>query len=125
MEEFGATIPKYQPLRDLWHSLCDYTRQTILSHPILSFTRELVPSLFEAINNLKFIEIGSAILLISQPYKVLPFTTKIFKRQLFFFLSFYLSSFSFIVHFFRGLAGACMNPGSFFQTFFLYIHLFV
>ena len=24
MEEIGATIPKYQPLRDLWRPLCDY-----------------------------------------------------------------------------------------------------
>ena len=47
MEEIGATIPKYQPLRDLWRLLCDYARRTILSHPIRPFTRQLVPSLFE------------------------------------------------------------------------------
>ena len=47
MEEIGATIPKYQPLRDLWRPLCDYARRTILSRPIRPFTRELVPSLFE------------------------------------------------------------------------------
>ena len=47
MEEIGATIPKYQPLRVLWCLLCDYTRRTILSCPIRPFTRELVPSLFE------------------------------------------------------------------------------
>ena len=27
MEEIGATIPKYQPLRDLWRPLCDYARR--------------------------------------------------------------------------------------------------
>ena len=47
MEEIGATIPKYQPLQVVWRSLCDYARQTILSHPIRPFTRELIPSLFE------------------------------------------------------------------------------
>ena len=47
MEEIGATIPKYQPLRVLWHPLCDYARQTILSRPIHPFTKQLVPSLFE------------------------------------------------------------------------------
>ena len=66
-------------------------------------------------NNLKLIEIGSAILLI-WPYKVLPVTTKNFMHQS------YFSSFIFIVHFFRGPAGAHVNCGSFFQIFFLYIH---
>ena len=47
MEDIGATIPKYQPLRDLWRPLCDYARRTILSRPIRPFTRQLVPSLFE------------------------------------------------------------------------------
>ena len=47
MEEIGATIPKYQPLRVLWCPLCDYARRTILSRPIHPFTIELVPSLFE------------------------------------------------------------------------------
>ena len=47
MDEIGATIPKYQPLRDLWRPLCDYARRTILSRPIHPFTRQLVPSLFE------------------------------------------------------------------------------
>ena len=47
MEEIGATIPKYQPLRDLWHLLCDYAQQTILSRLICLLTRQLVPLLFE------------------------------------------------------------------------------
>ena len=47
MEKIGATIPKYQPLRVLWHPLCNYVRRTILSRPIRPFTRQLVPSLFE------------------------------------------------------------------------------
>ena len=47
MEEIGATITKYQPLRVLWRPLCDHARRTIPSHPIRPFTRQLVPSLFE------------------------------------------------------------------------------
>ena len=47
MEEIGATIPKYQPLRVLWCPLCDYARRTILSCLTCPFTRQLVPSLFE------------------------------------------------------------------------------
>ena len=50
-----------------------------MNHPFLPdslITQELVPSLFEELrNNLKFIEISSASLLI-QPYKVLPSTKK-------------------------------------------------
>ena len=65
MEKIGATIPKYQSLRVLWRPLCDYARQTILSHPICLFNRQLVPSLFkESISCMKLINIDSAILLI-------------------------------------------------------------
>ena len=76
-------------------------------HPIHPFTRQLVPSLFEESISRRFVEIYLAILLI-QPYKCLPVTTKIFTWQSFFFLSF-------ITHFFRGLAGAFVNPRSFFK----------
>ena len=85
MEEIGATIPKYQPLRVLWRPLCDYARRTILSRPIRPFTRQLVPSLFEE----SISRIYAATLPI-QPYKCLPVTTKFFTRQsFFFFLSFF------------------------------------
>ena len=46
MEEIGATIPKYQPLRVLWCPFL-HTRQT--NHcfqPDSLITQELVPSLF-------------------------------------------------------------------------------
>ena len=81
MEEIDATIPKYQPLQVLWH-LCDYARRTILSCPIRPFTRQFLHCLIP-----KLIDIDSAILLI-QPYKCLPVTTKNFTRQSFFLLSF-------------------------------------
>ena len=34
MEEVGATIPKYQPLRILWRRSCAHVRRTIPSRPI-------------------------------------------------------------------------------------------
>ena len=95
MEEIGTIIPKYQPLRVLCRLLCDYARRTILSRLIRPFTRELVPSLLEeSISRTELIEIGLAILLI-QPYKCLPVTTKFFMQNSFFLLSF--SSHTFFV----------------------------
>ena len=103
MEEISATIPKYQPLQVLWCPLCDYAQRTILSHPIRPFTRELHTFIVGRINILKLIEIGSAILLI-QPYKCLPVTKHIL---------------------FLWACGSFRKPRKFFQTLFLYIHLFV
>ena len=109
MEEIGATILKYQPLRDLWRSLYDYARRTIFSHPIRPFTREL-----GQINIPKLIEIGSAILLV-QPYKCLSVTTKKITRQSFFLLSFFLS---FSSHTVSWACGSFHEPRKFFQTLF-------
>ena len=69
-------------------------------------------------NNLKFIEIGSASLLI-WPYKILPFTTKFIRGS-----SFFLCSFIFIAYFFCGLAGACVNPEVLFSNS-LFVHSLV
>ena len=73
------------------------------------------------INNLKFVEIGSASLQI-WPYKILP-STKIFLRgRRFFFL---LSFFHFHRTLFSWACGSLRESRKFFQTLFLYIHLFV
>ena len=64
-------------------------------------------------------DIDSAILLI-QPYKYLPVTTKILCG-----IRLLSSFFHFHRTLFCRLEGAFVNPGSFFQTLFLYIHLFV
>ena len=73
---------------------------------IRPFNRELVPSLFEeSMTRTKFIEIGAAILLI-QPYiKYFLSPQKFLRCRHFFFV-------------FRGLVGACVNPGSFFKISF-------
>ena len=47
-------------------------------------------------------------------YKGLPSINNIFTRASFFYSSLFLC-FIFIAHFFRGLAGACVNPGRFSQ----------
>ena len=47
MEEIGATNPKYQPLRVLWRRLCAHARKTIPLAPIHSFTKQIVPSMYE------------------------------------------------------------------------------
>ena len=47
MEEIGATNPKYQPLRVLWRRSCAHARKTIPLAPIHSFTKQIVPSMYE------------------------------------------------------------------------------
>ena len=111
MEETGTTIPKYQPLRVLWHPLCDHAQRTIPSRQIRPFTRQLVPR----INITKLIDIDSAILLI-QPYKCLPVTTKTFTWQSFFFFFHLFSSHTFF--------GGLREPQKFFSNS-LYIHSLV
>ena len=121
MEEIGTTISKYQPLRVLCHPLCDYARLTTLSHLICSFSRELVPSLFEE-------SITQSSSTSVQPFfwysliKSFLSPQKIFTQQSFFY-------FFLLFHFHHTLfSWACMSlfePRKFFQTLFLYIHLFV
>ena len=67
------------------------------------------------------VKICYKLLYVIQVVKRFLVTTKIFAWQSFF-SSFFLL---FSSHTFQGLAGAFMNPGSFYQTLFLYIHLFV
>ena len=62
--------------------------------------------------------------LLIRPYKSL-LPQNFLMRQSFFSSTFFLSFFHFHHTLFRGLAGARVNPGRFFQTLFLYIHLFV
>ena len=47
MEEIGATNPKYQPLGILWRRLCAHTRKTIPLALIHSFTKQIVPSMYQ------------------------------------------------------------------------------
>ena len=111
MEEIGLTIPKYQPLQDLWRQLCDYARQTIHSHPIHPFTRQLVPSLFEESISL---EIYSAILLIVNAFLS---PQKILCGSRFFFLTF----FHFHHTLFSWACGSFREPQKFFSNS-LFIH---
>ena len=91
--------------------------------PDLPITRELVPSLFE-VNNLKFVEIGSASLQI-RPYKILP-STKIFLTRPSFFFSSSNSTFSFIfiAHFFSWACGRLRESQKFFSNY-LFVHSIV
>ena len=127
MEEIGATIPKYQPLRVF---MAPVVRLRTTNHPFPP-------------NSLVYYTISTFIVLKNQypevhrhrfqpffwysPYKCLPVTTKIFTRQSFFFSSLFLCFFLlfFIAHFFSGACGSfSWNSGSFFQTPF-FIHSFV
>ena len=75
-----------------------YGARCVTTHPFppnLPVTRELVPSLFEELITQSWFSQSSLI----QPYKVLPFTTKLLHGSRFFFLF----SFIFITHFFMGL----------------------
>ena len=47
MEEIGATNPEYQPLRSNGARLCAHARKTIPLAPIHSFTKQIVPSLYQ------------------------------------------------------------------------------
>ena len=47
MEEIGATNPEYQPLRVLWRRSYAHARKTIPLAPIHSFTKQIVPSMYQ------------------------------------------------------------------------------
>ena len=57
MEEIGATNPKYQPLRVLWHLLVYPRLKTIPLAPIHLFTKPIVPSLYQESLTCKYVEI--------------------------------------------------------------------
>ena len=119
MEEISVTIPKYQPLQILMALVVQLHTTNHPFPPDLSVTRELVPSLFE--ESITWSSSKSF-----QPFFWYGLIKSFLSPQKFICGShFFFLSFIFITHFFRGLAGACVNPGSYFQTFFLYKHLFV
>ena len=120
MEEIGATNPEYQPLRVLWHRLCIHARKTIPLAPIHPFTKQMVPSLCPESLTRSLFRSFSPVLCVHLIKGFLPPET--FLRASFFSL---FLCFIFIAKFFRGHAGACVNPRSFFQTLFLCIHFFV
>ena len=47
MEEIGTTNPEYQPLRVLWCRLCAQAQKIIPLAPIHSFTKQIVPSMYQ------------------------------------------------------------------------------
>ena len=47
MEEIGPTNPKYQPLQFYGGRSCAHARKTIPLAPIHSFTKQIVPSMYE------------------------------------------------------------------------------
>ena len=118
MEEIGATNPEYQPLRVLWRCSCAHARKTIPMAPIHSFTKQLVPSMYqESLTRNRFISMARV------------FRTRLinsfFHQKNVLGARRFFSCFIFIAHFYRGLAGACVNPGRFFFKLFLCIHFFV
>ena len=95
--------------------LCGHAQKTIPLAPIHPFTKQMVPSLCpESLS--RSLSQSSSPVLCKRPIKCfLPSIKLLYARRLFFFVSFI-----FIAHF-RGLAGACVNPRSFFQTL-LFVH---
>ena len=110
MKEIGATIPKYQPLRVLWRTLCNYALRTILSQSIRQFTKDLVPSLFEE-------SISRSWSKSVQTFSWYSLTNSFLLPQKFY-LAVFFSFFHFDHTLFCGLAGAYVNPGSFFKLTF-------
>ena len=101
---------------------CAHARKTIPLAPIHLFTKQMVPSLCpESLTRSLFQSFSSVFCM--HPIKCfLPSITFLCARRFFYFL---VCFFRFHCTLFRGLAGACMNSGKFFQTLFLCIHFFV
>ena len=106
MEEIGATNPEYQPLRVLWHRSCAHARKTIPLAPIHSFTKQIVPSMYQ--ESMSWSRLISITRVFRNHLINTPFHQKYFRRP-----SFFSSLFHFHRTLFRGLVGACVNPGSF------------
>ena len=115
MEEISATNPEYQPLRVLWHHSCAHARKTIPIAPIHSFTKQIVPSMYQ--ESLSWSRLISITRVFRNHLINSPFHQKYFRCPSFFF--FYFLSFHHTL--FRGLAGACLNP----ESFSLFVHSLV
>ena len=106
--------------------MCPHSKNHLLV-PIHLFTRQIVATFIalrivdnqeSSLNCHKlFIEMIVFTGFSYTPYKVLPSIKNIFTRASFFFVL----SFIFIAHFFRGVVGACVNPGKFFSNS-LFVH---
>ena len=97
---------------------CAHARKTIPLAPIHPFTKQMVPSLCPQSLTRSLSRSFSPVLCVLFIKGFLP--PKTFLRTRGFF-----SLFHFHRTLFCGHAGACVNPGSFFQTLFLCIHFFV
>ena len=104
MEEISTTIPKYQPLRVLWHSFMHPHLTNDHFQPDSLVTRELVPLLFEE-------SLAQSSSKSVQPVFI-PFTKK-FLLDSRFFLSFFLLSFMFITCF-SWACGSLCEPQKFY-----------
>ena len=99
MEEIGATNPEYLPLRVLWRRSCAHARKTIPLAPIHSFTKQIVPSMYQqSMSWSRLVSINTSFP--HESYKFLPAHKNILGARRFFFL---LLCFIFIAHFFVGL----------------------
>ena len=92
MEEISATYPTYQ---FYGVRLCAHARKTIPLAPIHSFTKQIVPSMFD----LKLFDIHDTSFPYA-PYKLLPSIKNILGTVIFFFLSTFF-------YFHRTLVGLC------------------
>ena len=94
---------------------CAHARKTIPLTPIHLFTKQMVPSLCPELLTQSLLRSFSPVLCVHLTYIRLPSINNIFMH-----VSFILVSFIFITHFFRGLAGACVNPGIFLNSLFVH-----
>ena len=104
-----------------------HARKTIHMAPIHPFTKQMVPSLCPESLTRSLWRLFSPVLCLRLIKGFLPPKTFIRTRRFFscFFVSLFVCFFHFHRTLFRGHMGACVNPGSFFQTLFLCIHFFV
>ena len=94
--------------------------------PIHPFTKQMVPSLCPESLTRSLWRSFPPVLCVRLIKGFLPPKTFLRARGFFFlFLFFFVCFFHFHRTLFRGHTGACVNPGSFFQTLFLCIHFFV
>ena len=93
MEEIATNNLEYQPLQVLWCRLCAHAQKTISLAPIHSFTKQILPSMYQEL--LSWSRLISAITRVfCMRLTNSPFHQKYFRRLWFFFLSFSSHTFS-------------------------------
>ena len=109
MEKSAPPIPSASQCEFNGAHSCAHTQKTITLAPIHLFTKQMVPPLCPESLTQSSLRSFSVVLCSYVPYKGLPSINIIFMCALFF-----LCFFHFHHTLFRGLAGACVNPGSLF-----------